>query len=125
MTIPDQPSAGGLHPAAVGGKTHRPVRKHKTVKGDVKVKNKVVVSDAGTPAVVKSVPGTVTTFDKIKKYYKFLVAAVGAILIVLNQATPVFHALGGSGDKWFTSVVAVVAAAAVLLKDNEHWVDSI
>jgi hypothetical protein len=88
------------------------------------VKNLVEPTESGQ-AVVKSVPGPVTFFDKVKKYYKFIIAAVGALLIVLNEATPMFNMLGGSGEKWFSAIVAVLTSVGVFLKANEHWVDSL
>lgn len=127
MTDKGVPSAGGIHPAAVGGRVQRTRKKRvrKPVEGAEVVKHRVAVTEEGTPAVIDSKNGPVTFFDKVKKYYKFLIAAVGALLIVLNEATPLFNTLGGSGEKWFTGIVAVVASIGVLLKSNERWVNAL
>lgn len=76
---------------------------------------------AGAAAAVKVVdekPGPLSLLDKLKAYYKFLLAAVGAIVVIVNELTPVLgHA------HWFTVAASLVTAVSVALKSNEHWVE--
>lgn len=70
--------------------------------------------------VVNSKKGVLGPFDKIKAYYKFILTGIGLILIVLNQATPIFE-----HNNTFTYIVGAVTAISVFLKENEHWVDDL
>lgn len=75
--------------------------------------------------VTKETEGPVTTLQKVKGYYKAVVAFVGALLLFLQQATPAFSALPADYQHPFTVVVAVVTAVSVLLVNNQTWVDSL
>jgi hypothetical protein len=71
-------------------------------------------------------PGGVTVFDKLKKYYKGLIMTLGAVLIILNEATPLFdNVFHGTAGNIFTSIVAGATTLLAILKSNEHWVDSL
>lgn len=75
----------------------------------------------GNVAVVDTASGVVTAWDKVKAYYKGAIAIVGATLVVLNQVTPIFNFVPDPIHHYFTVIVAVVTAAGVVLKQNEHW----
>jgi low affinity Fe/Cu permease len=83
------------------------------------------VHGPGAPRVTVLATGTgvVTTFDKIKGYYKGLVAAVGAIVVIANEMTPVFDFLPGQDKHYITVGVAVLTTLSTFLVANEHWVD--
>lgn len=75
--------------------------------------------------VDKVKPGKVTLLDKAKAYYKATIAVVGAILVLLNEMTPLSHLLPAAAQHYFTVTVAAVTAISVLLKRNEQWVDAL
>lgn len=75
--------------------------------------------------VVATKAGTVTTLDKIKGYYKGLIAAVGSILVIINEVTPLLNFLPGQDKQYVNLVIGFITTAAVFLKDNEHWVDAL
>jgi hypothetical protein len=74
------------------------------------------------PKVVKTVEGSVTWRDKLKNYWKFAITSVGAILMALNELTPVFAMIPASQGT-VTIAIAVLTAVLTLLKGNEQWVD--
>lgn len=77
--------------------------------------------------VVAEKAGSVGLLDKAKNYYKGLIIGLGSLLIVLQQATPLFNFLGDDNTvkTTFTVVVLAVTTALAVLKDNEKWVDRI
>lgn len=77
----------------------------------------------GVVTVVNEKPGTVSTFDKIKQYYKFLVAFIGALIAILTETLP----LGLSADvqNWIAGVVGILTSFVVFLKSNEQWVEKL
>lgn len=124
------PSAGGIHPAAVGGKVRRPRirRKRKPVEGAQVVKHQVEVTTDGAPAVVNAKAGPLTIFDKMKAYYHTIFTVLAAILVLLNQLLPVVHMIPGYGEQAAGYVsVAIIAVTAVVnfLKSNEVWVEKL
>lgn len=83
---------------------------------------------AGSPPaanvhVVATKVGAVTVLDKVKAYYKTLIAIVAAVVVFLNQVTPIADFLPVQYRHWFSTAVVVVGAVAVFLKANEHWID--
>lgn len=80
----------------------------------------------GTPVkVVNAKTGPVGFLDKAKGYYKGLIAAVGAILVIVNELTPLLNFLPGQDKQYVTLVIGVLTTAATFLKSNEHWVDDL
>lgn len=83
---------------------------------------------AGSPSaanvhVVATKVGAVTILDKVKAYYHTLIAVVAAVLLFLNQVTPIADFLPVQYRHWFSTAVVVVGAALIFLKSNEHWID--
>jgi hypothetical protein len=123
-----QPSAGGIHPAAVGGKV--PVfRRRKNVPANTtEVKHRIEVTPSGTPAVIDSKPGPLTVVDKAKSYYHTIITVLAAVLVLLNELVPAVHLIPNYGTQaaGYVSVAIVFVAAAVnFLKSNEHWVQAL
>lgn len=75
--------------------------------------------------VTKQIDGPVTSVQKIQGYYKSLVAFVGALLVLLNQVTPVTSFLPAVAQHWFSVIVAGVTAVSILLIKNQNWVDDL
>jgi hypothetical protein len=75
--------------------------------------------------VADTKPGTVGWADKLKGWYKGLIAAVGAILVLLNNIGPFADLLGGDVSQWVTVAISALTAAGVFLRENEHWVDAL
>jgi hypothetical protein len=73
--------------------------------------------------VVDERPGAVTFLDKLKGYYKALITVVGAVLLALNELTPLTDFLPMTAQHWLSVAVAVGTAILTALKANEHWVD--
>lgn len=122
-----QPSAGGYNPSNVGGKPVK-YRRKSNVAGEEGNKQRIVLTDAGTPAVVNAKPGPVTVFDKLKAYYHTIITVLAAILVLLNEIAPAVHWIPGYGAQaagYVSAAIVFVAAAVNFLKSNEHWVDSI
>lgn len=70
--------------------------------------------------IVESTPGPVTTLQKLKRYYKGLIALVGSLLTVATQLAPVIP----ENDKhWVTTGILILTVAGAFLKENEHWID--
>lgn len=61
----------------------------------------------------------------LKKYYKAVVAGVGAVLVLLAQLTPLASLLPGNDQHWFTVIVSVVTAVSVFLVKNEPLVEGV
>lgn len=60
---------------------------------------------------------------KIKAYYKAVAASIGALVVLLNELTPVFDFLPENYRHYFTVVVAVLTALSVFLVKNEPLVE--
>lgn len=71
------------------------------------------------------ISGSVTFLDKAKGYYKGLIAALTALLVIVNEVTPVLNFLPGQDKQYVTAAIAVVGVALTFLKDNEHFVDDL
>lgn len=102
--------------------------------GPVKQKIEIVPVDpvtaektgvAAEAVVVKEKPGEVNIFDKAKGYYHTVVTVVGAILLLLNQLTPVAELVGGDVQKWISGIIIFITALLNFLKSNEQWVNKI
>lgn len=92
------------------------------------VQNDVTITRVGPQepvTVVAKADGQVTFLDKVKNYYKALIAFVGFLLILLNELTPVFNYLPGQDKQYVTAAIGVLTTLGVLLKGNEHWVDNL
>jgi hypothetical protein len=76
------------------------------------------------PKVVKTASGSVTWLDRLQNYWKFAIAAGGAILVALNDLTPVFNFIPAS-QPTVSTVIAVVTAALTWLKANEQWINEL
>ena len=73
--------------------------------------------------VVDERAGAVTFLDKLKGYYKALITVVGAVLLGLNELTPVFDFLPPTAHHWLSVAISVGTVILTTLKANEHWVD--
>ena len=73
--------------------------------------------------VVDERTGAVTFLDKLKGYYKALITVLGAVLLGLNELTPVFNFLPTTAHHWLSVALSVLTAILTFLKANEHWVD--
>jgi hypothetical protein len=88
------------------------------------VKKRVEVQNAEL-VVTEAKPGTVSFGDKVKKYYKGLIALVGALLVLVNQVTPLTNFLGEDTQNLVSVVIVFLTAVATFLKSNEQWVDKL
>ncbi len=85
---------------------------------------KMQVKLAGDRATVVAIKaGNVTIIDKLKKYYKAIIALVGGIVLLLNQITPMTAMLGASTQHAISVALVFLTSLLVFLKSNEHWVD--
>lgn len=75
--------------------------------------------------IVSEKVGVVSFLDKAKGYYKGLITALGAILVIVNELTPLFDFLPGQDKQYITAGIAFLTTVAVFLKNNEHWVDDL
>ena len=73
--------------------------------------------------VVDERTGAVTFLDKLKGYYKALVTVVGAVLVGLNELTPLTGFLPPTAQHWLSVAISVGTVILTALKANEHWVD--
>jgi hypothetical protein len=73
--------------------------------------------------VVDERTGAVTFLDKLKGYYKALITVLGAILLGLNELTPLTNFLPATAQHWASVAISVITAILTFLKANEHWVD--
>lgn len=70
--------------------------------------------------VDKSVPGTVTFLDKLKAYWKAIIAFIGVVLLAVNQLSPF---LPVDWQHPAAVIIAVLTAVLTFAKSNETWVD--
>lgn len=99
-----------------------------TVRQKHQVKIAEPTEDKETPGpvlLVKTEAGSVTWSDKVKAYYKGIIAVITSILVVLNTLTPVFNFLPGQDKQYITVGIAVIGGLLAFFKDNEHWVDAL
>lgn len=75
--------------------------------------------------VVGEKSGDVTWLDRAKGYYHTLITLVGAVLVLLNQATPVFSFLPENWHGYVSVAIVFLTAAANFLKQNEQWVNDL
>lgn len=75
--------------------------------------------------VVATTDGPVTWQQKVKEYYKGLIALLGAVLIFFNEVTPITNFLPADYRHWVTIIVTFLTAAGTFLKSNQHWVDDL
>lgn len=73
--------------------------------------------------VLTTSTGLVTWADKLKGYYKGLITAVGAVLVIANELTPAFDFLPVQDKAYVTAGIAALTALSTFLVSNEHWVD--
>lgn len=84
-----------------------------------------VVGPATPVAEVQVKQGPVTFLDRLKKYYKGLIALIGFVLILLNQLTPLFDFLPAQDRPYVTAVIGALTVLGTFLKGNENWVDNL
>lgn len=90
----------------------------------VPVKQQVeVLQPSGDVGVVNIKPGEVSFFDKLKAYYHTAITVLGALLVLLNEITPLTNSLGESAKHIVTVVILVLTAILNALKSNEVWVN--
>lgn len=78
----------------------------------------------GQAEVVAIKAGSVTTVDKLKSYYKFIIAFVGSIIVLLNEITPISSVMFGPNvQHWVSGTLMFLTSLSVFLKSNEHWVN--
>jgi low affinity Fe/Cu permease len=89
------------------------------------LKQRVTLTPTGETVVVDTKAGTVTWQDHAKNYYKFAIATVGALVVILTQITPVAGFLGDNAKTVVAVATAVLTSIGVFLKANEQWVDKL
>ncbi|QNN99696.1 membrane protein [Mycobacterium phage Rope] len=96
--------------------------------------NQVVVQDqTGTetevlPAEVKVLaekPGAVNWLDKAKAYYHTIITLIGALVVMLNELTPLSNFMDDTTQRIFSIAVVFFTAALNFLKSNEVWVNKL
>jgi hypothetical protein len=75
--------------------------------------------------VVEQAAGPVNVLDKLKGYYHTIITVIGAVLVLVNEVTPVTDFLGGNSRHWVSVAVVFLTAVVNFLKSNEHWVDDL
>lgn len=78
----------------------------------------------GVPAdlkVIKEKPGTVTFLDRAKAYYHTIITVIAALVIFLNEITPISRALNEQQQHYFSVTVIFLTALLNFLKSNELW----
>jgi hypothetical protein len=107
--------------------TNTPTKVQLQIKpNDVQNAQTLAAVGAGTPVtVVAASTGAVTFLDKAKGYYKALITAVGAILVILNEVTPLTDFLPENQRHYVSVGVVAITTLANFLKSNEHWVDDL
>lgn len=75
--------------------------------------------------VVKTTPGPVTLIQKIKLYYKAIIAFIGTLLVLLTSPEIGFlgHLLPADQQHWLSVGIGILTVVLTFLKENEHWVD--
>jgi hypothetical protein len=83
----------------------------------------VHAATAPTAVVIEQKPGTVTVLDRVRGYYKGLIALIGALLVTINELTPITDFLPADQRHWITIAVSALTALSTTLVANEKWVD--
>ncbi len=73
--------------------------------------------------VVDERTGAITLLDKLKGYYKALITVVGAVVLGINELTPLTASLPTTAQHWLSVAISVLTAILTFLKANEQWVD--
>jgi hypothetical protein len=115
-------------PAITAAAAERTPRMTYPTKQRVALPDNTSVHDTTTPptaVVLEQKPGPVTWLDKAKGYYKGLIATIGAVLVFLNELTPLTSFLPEDAQHWVSVGVAVLTALFTTLKSNEVWLDDL
>lgn len=80
---------------------------------------------AAKAVVVDEKPGEVNFFDKLKGYYHTMITVIGAILVLLNEVTPITDSLPQSWQHTITLIIVGTTALLNALKSNEQWVQKL
>lgn len=80
---------------------------------------------AGVVKVVDQEAGAVGFLDKAKGYYHTIITVIGAVLVLLNEVTPVTNFLPPTQRGWISVGIVFLTALANFLKSNEQWVDDL
>lgn len=86
------------------------------------------IQAGNVPAEVKVLDakvGEVNWMDKLKAYYHTVITVLGAILVVLNEMTPITDALPEGGKHAVTGVILFLTGLFNALKSNEVWVQKL
>lgn len=90
------------------------------------VKERVEVQQVtGDVVVIDAKPGEVKWTDKVKAYWHTVITVIGALLVLLNQVTPITEQFGGNVQKIATTVIIFLTALLNFLKSNEVWVNKL
>lgn len=101
-------------------------QEHVHVPAEVPMKAKVEVKpDTGEVVIDKVKPGSVTAVDKLKGYYHTLILVTGALLVLINETTPLTSGLGETAQSWISGVIVFLTALVNFLKSNETWVNKL
>ena len=82
-----------------------------------------VAAPSGDVEVLDVKAGSVTFFDKLKSYYHTLITVLAAILVLLNELTPITDSFGPDVKHYVSVVVVFLGALLNMLKSNEVWVN--
>jgi hypothetical protein len=77
---------------------------------------------SGDIQVVNAKPGEIGLMDRLKAYWHTIITVCGAILVALNELTPVTAQLGGHVQAVVTVLIIVCTAVVNASKSNETWV---
>lgn len=104
--------------------TTEPVKQRIEVKqvGPITAENTGVAAKA---VVVKEKAGQVTFLDKLKGYYHTVILITGALLVFLNEATPLTDALPETARHYVTVVIGAITLLVNALKSNEIWIQKL
>ncbi|QHB37454.1 membrane protein [Mycobacterium phage Leopard] len=80
---------------------------------------------AAEVVVVDQKQGTVTFTDKMKAYYHTIITIIGAILVLLNEVTPITDGLPDSWQRGLSVVIVFLTGVANALKSNEKWINAL
>jgi hypothetical protein len=86
-------------------------------------KNQVTLDPTGQPVTVQTKVGPVTFWDRVKGAYKWLIAFVGFLLVLLNQLLVFTDVLPQNIANWINIAIAFLTSLSVFLKSNEHWIE--
>ena len=102
------------------------IKKRIAIKPNEAVDASVIKAGANLPVmIVGTGNGAVSTLDKLKGYYKGIIAVITAALVIANELTPVLNFLPGQDKQYVTAAIAAAGGLLAFFKDNEHWVDDL